>query len=534
MINFKIILSSKNKWNILKNDNCSIFYNASNNFAKDFSKKDFKLPKLNLLKNFLNDYGGFNNFIYEDNNYIICGVDKLNSDNIFYFIKDNTFFLSNNLNELLKKNNYQFNIDETAYKETQITGYVLGKKTIIKGINSLRAGEFLFIDKRIQEFKLHEYFQFYSYNTIIKNRSELIEELKVVEDKIFEDLIERNKDKTILLALSGGLDSRYVLTSLLNRNVKNIITYSYGHKNNFDGVIAQKIAKKLNVEWRFYDTSKESYKEIYNSNLRKEYWKFADQGTMAPNLYFFESIKKIKDEFDVNKITIVNGQAGDFITGNHLPTFKETNYLKGDEIAQFLYDKHFQLNMKLNKDKKQIQKFKTQILEQLKLKKNEYYHYKEVAKYLELWEWKERQTKRVINMQKAYEFFNINWELPLWHQEYINFWIHQSYNQRYGRNLFIQYLVETDKYNVFKYNVEELPKWLTTNTYIMTIGKIIKILSLGFASKYYYNFMSMFCKYGFMYSPYSYQKYLKRFNEYKDPLAYLNEDWISEYHKNLK
>ena len=205
---------------------------------------------------------------------------------------------------------------------------------------------------------------------------------------------------------------------------------------------------------------------------------------------FSSSIKKIKDEFDINKITIVNGQAGDFITGNHLPTFEESEYLRGADIAQLLFNKHFQLNMKINKDKIQIQKYKMQILEQLKLKKEKYYHYKEAAKYLELWEWKERQTKRVINMQKVYEFFNINWELPLWHQEYINFWVHQSYENRYGRNLFIKYLVETDKYNVFKHNAEQLPKWLTTNTYITKIGKIVKFLSLGI-SDYYYNFMSI-------------------------------------------
>ena len=42
-------------------------------FCKDFLKKDFKLPNLKLLKKFLYDYIGLNNFIYEDNNYIICG-----------------------------------------------------------------------------------------------------------------------------------------------------------------------------------------------------------------------------------------------------------------------------------------------------------------------------------------------------------------------------------------------------------------------------------------------------------------------------
>ena len=46
--------------------------------------------------------------------------------------------------------------------------------------------------------------------------------------------------------------------------------------------------------------------------------------------------------------------------------------------------------------------------------------------------------------------------------------------------------------------------------------------------------MNLFCKYGFMYSPYSFSLYLKKFNEYKDPLAFLNDDWIKLYQKQLK
>tara|TARA_B100000963_G_C22593019_1_gene656438 strand:- start:69 stop:1673 length:1605 start_codon:yes stop_codon:yes gene_type:complete len=534
MIDIKILISNKTKWNFIKNINSSIFYNSTKNFANDFMKKNFKLPSLNLLKDFLNNYVGFNNFIYEDSNYIICAVDKLNSDNIFYSIKNKILYLSNDIKEILKKNKYEFNIDETSYQDTKITGYVLGKKTIIEEIKTLRAGELLFIDKKLSDIKVDQYFQFYSPCTAFKKRSDLIEELKVIEDKIFDDLIKRNKDKIILLALSGGLDSRYVLTSLLNRNVKNIVTYSYGHKKNFDSFVSQKISKKLNVKWKFYETSNESYKKIYNSNLRDDYWNFADQGTMAPNLYFFEAVKKISEEYDVNKITIVNGQAGDFITGDHLPNFENLEYLKGDDLAQLLFNKHFQLNMKINQNKNLIQKYKIQILDQLKLNKDEYYHFKEAAKYFELWEWKERQTKRVINMQKVYDFFNINWELPLWHKEYINFWIDQSYEVKFGRNLFIQYLVETDKYNIFKYKEVGLPKWLTSNTHITFIGKIIKILTLGTGSNYYYNFMNLFCKYGFMYSPYSFKNYLMKFNEYKDPLAFLNEDWKNNYQRILK
>ena len=88
--------------------------------------------------------------------------------------------------------------------------------------------------------------------------------------------------------------------------------------------------------------------------------------------------------------------------------------------------------------------------------------------------------------------------------------------------------------NLFQGKEKELPKWLTTNGYITVVGKFIKLAFSSYGSEYYYNFMNLFCKYGFMYSPYSFNLYLKKFNEYKDPLAFLNDDWIKLYQKQLK
>ena len=224
------------------------------------------------------------------------------------------------------------------------------------------------------------------------------------------------------------------------------------------------------------ESTKESYKKIYHSELRQKYWDFADQGVLPSNLYFFESVKKLSEEFDTKKVTILNGQAGDFITGDHLPNFADLDFLTGKQVPEILYNKHFQLNRKIKQNKEIKEQYQNQIINDLKIKKNSYYSYQEISKYLELWEWKERQTKRVINMQKVYEFFNFDWELPLWHNEYINFWIDQPYEFKFKRNLFINYLVDTDIYNIFSLKEEGLSKWLTTNKHITIMGKLVKLI----------------------------------------------------------
>jgi len=534
MIKFKILYNNRKKWDYLERDSSKILFNSQINFAEEFLSNNFNFLNTDILKNFLNNSGSFNNFIFENSDYIICGVDKLNSDNIYYYKKENTIYISNDIQEIIKEHKQTLKFSEKSIRDTKLLGYVLGDKTIIKDIKSLQAGKFIVIEKKKSTLNVDSYFKFYSNSLSLLKKNDAFEQLKIVEDKIFNELIERNGNRKILLALSGGLDSRYVLTSLIKRNFKNITLYSYGHKNNYDSYISKKIAKKLNLEWKMFETSKESYKELYNSEQKNDYWKFADQGIMAPNLYFYESVKRISQEYNVNEITIVNGQAGDFITGNHLPDFKNKEYFKGQYIADQLFNKHFQLNRKINQKKEVIEHYVAKILDDLKINKNKYYHYQEVAKYLEFWEWKERQTKRVINMQKVYEFFDINWELPLWHNEYINFWVDQPYENKIGRNLFKKYLTKSDNYNLFKNKEKDLPKWLTTNEYITILGKFVKLASTRHGSEYFYNFMSLFCKYGFMYSPYSFNFYLKKFNEYKDPLAFLNDDWIESYKNILK
>ena len=229
MMKYKILFKKKYKWNYLSFKKKSILFKTSKDFAKIFLNKNFNYNNLSEFEFFLRNSGSFNNFIYEDEDYVICSVDKLNSDNIFYSFKQNILFISNDIKEILENNFNQNKIDKQSKIDLKLLGYVLGNKTIIEGISSLQAGQYLFTVKK-NEYFVKNYFNFYSKRTSYTSREEAINRLKIIEDKIFNELIERNKDKKILLALSGGLDSRYVLSSLLKRNFKNILVYSYGTK----------------------------------------------------------------------------------------------------------------------------------------------------------------------------------------------------------------------------------------------------------------------------------------------------------------
>ena len=47
--------------------------------------------------------------------------------------------------------------------------------------------------------------------------------------------------------MSGGLDSRLIISKLVERGYKKILAYSYGLPGNSDSKIASEVCKKLNV-----------------------------------------------------------------------------------------------------------------------------------------------------------------------------------------------------------------------------------------------------------------------------------------------
>ena len=140
---------------------------------------------------------------------------------------------------------------------------------------------------------------------------------------------------------------------------------------------------------------------------------------------------------------LINGQSGDFITGDHIPKEYTGDY-SINELFKIIFQKHYSLWSKMKNKNLDLmsQQFNKEI-DKVNFPDYEKKKYAFFSRH-EYWEWVERQTKWVVNGQRVYDFFNLKWYLPLWEKTFIDYWQRMPYEYKVNQNLYREYL---KKYN---------------------------------------------------------------------------------------
>ena len=266
------LIIEKRGWKKYSKKNNELWYTGSINYnlIKTIEKKLNFIKKSSfssLLLTIAEKIDGSFALIGVIDNINFAVVDRIKSIPIFLAEKNQTFQFSNHapaLSSTLKPNEYN-------YKESlslAMSGYTIGRNSIIKNIRQLLAGECSVI--------VHGKCQFINYyNFIEKNNvkdkkhcsiESLSKELETTTLDIFKSLIEKSDGRQICVPLSAGYDSRLIASVLYKLKAKNVICYCYGRKNNFEAKTSEAVAKQLNFPWFFIPISNASTKKILDLN----------------------------------------------------------------------------------------------------------------------------------------------------------------------------------------------------------------------------------------------------------------------------
>jgi len=442
--------------------------------------------------------------------WVLAVADKVCGYPVFYVHGGKGFSASNSARALAR----EYGLDrgnDAARLEFRMAGYVTGADTLLHGLSKVRPGEALLWRRGAPEGEPQRsrYYRFHDPHVTTASEDDLIDELDALTNKVINRHIEDAGDRPIVVPLSGGLDSRVVAAKLKQRGAENVWTFSYGAPGNQDARVARQVAETLGLPWRLLDTTRDRARQYFHSPGRREYWDYADGLHIVPNLHAMHALLRLRDEgaFDKGAV-VINGQSGDFIAGAHIPELRD-GAVDARTLRARIMAKHYGNRPDLSAEPANVEAVGRRIealLDGMPAPES----LQEYAKVHELWEWQGRQSVRVVHGQRNYDYLGLDWELPMWEREWLEFWAKVPVEHKMRRRLFRRWCEREDFYGLFREFKPRLSRWPAGMGWVQVVGRGLKALLGERVSTAWYRRMEYFSSYSYLYAHLTYGQYMRR------------------------
>lgn len=396
-------------------------------FIEDEKKFAFQLSNLS----------GFFSVIVEGNNFTLAAVDRMRAFPIFYSYQNKLLKISDNP-DWLDTGGDNNNISSLVKDEFLLCGYVTGRDTLLDSIKQLQAGEYLVFNKHNSNICQKRYFEYLRQDDNTINNEDLLKAMDNLHVKVFKRMIKSLNNRTALIPLSGGHDSRLLVFMLKRLGYENVICYTYGKKGNWESEISKKVALSLGYKWHFVPFTRKKWYDWFTTQSRKDYFKFGGHIASIAHIQDWPAVKELQDKNLIPEDAIfVPGHSYDFLQGGHLdPHLLNKPIYSNKEVQNLIIQKHYNLWDKISIDRKQSI-FSERINRLIVVKES--YSSEEAAEQFEKWDWQERQAKFICNSVRVYEFWNFAWRMPFWDNDLMKFWSKIPLKHRIRRNLYFRY-----------------------------------------------------------------------------------------------
>ncbi len=369
----------------------------------------------------------------EDIEHVIISAGVIRAYPIFYSMVNGILCISDNPDYILSKKQLAY-LSPLSVEEFLCTGYVTSRRTLIKDLYSLEAGEVLTYTDG-----LFQVLNDYCYSNTVEERDSCFyeTEFKNASQKVFSELIKALEGKTAIVPLSGGYDSRFIAAMLKLNGFEDVICLSYGVPGNDETKISRIVAQKLNYEWHYVPYDFESLVSMMKSSEFGEYLEFSHNYVSTPVFQEFLSTQYIYNQFrtDERDFVFIPGHTADVLAGSHLSPVLLNSKSSIDDVVRYISNWHYQF-----REGYENSNLHTELSRQLQA-------YQKIdplpCSMYEMWEWRERQAKFIVNANRIYEFFGYRWHLPFWEKQYMDFWRKVPPQMKLNKNLYDRILEDT-------------------------------------------------------------------------------------------
>ncbi|CAL2076375.1 asparagine synthase C-terminal domain-containing protein [Tenacibaculum sp. 190524A02b] len=413
------------------------FFDEHDNFYEKEKAYEYlkQITSESVFKTVLNKINGVFSFIITTENTSFITSDVTRAFPLFYSRKDNSIFLSDDI-DFIKKELNLTTFDTISEYELLASLHTYGKKTLLKNIFQVQASEYLIVKK--EEITKRDFFYTYTSENNIKDiESNLIKNAINNIERSFNRLIISLKNSPVAVPLSGGFDSRLIAVMLKKYNYKNVICYTYGNKKSDEIKNSKKTAEKLGFKWYFIEYNDKITSNFLSSKNFKEYAHYAGKYSSMPNLQEYFAVQFLKNKKLIPDNTVfIPGYAGDLLGGSQFVKVIPKS-LKTNEIFDTYACKKLVSHLFKNQYKEQ---FKNSLKETVQLSYN--LQSKLAYSIFEDIDIKEKIAKYIFNSASFYTFYNYEHRFPFWDRALLDFFKDLHIDYKIGKHFFDKILID--------------------------------------------------------------------------------------------
>lgn len=387
-------------------------------------------------------------FAASGDGWAVAAVDRVRSIPVFYARCAGEWTIDNRADRLRRKTGLgPADIDRDAALAIGMAGYSIDRATLYRGLAMLAPGDCVLFCSG-QEPQLRRYYTYAPWKIESGDEQGFQRRLRDVTLAIFEKHLKSLGGRPLVVPLSAGYDSRLVASAAKHLGYRNVRTFTYGRAGNFEADASRAIAERLGFPWQFVPSTVRGQRAYLEGGKHAAYIDFADSCASSP----FEQdaaplIVLKRSGYVPDDAVLANGNSGDYISGNHvLPKLRQpaqglSETERRERVVSALADKHFSLwqHLRTPENLSRIRDLLHRSIEAANATAPGADADHGVYEYAEF---QDRQCKYVITGQRIYEFLGHDWRLPLWDNEYLDFWQGVPLPLKSGQSLYARMLHE--------------------------------------------------------------------------------------------
>jgi len=244
---------------------------------------------------------------------------------------------------------------------------------------------------------------------------------------VFRDYFEALSNKLIVIPLSSGYDSRFLVSVAYMMGVKNIftLTYGVGDKRNFEFPVTKMVANKLGIPHVFIEYQVRDFqgleRDLMPMLLRySQLFRTFNMLELISTRKFAELVagSSVKPE----DIVFMPGDTGDFLSGGHISLDAIFSNSISD-LARAILNKHSIFEEPY--PRQIIKLLEEHLLESASLIRHVFGKDSKPAliDLAELFDWRERQYKYIASARLPYLDHGFGYAFPLWDKRLVQFFL---------------------------------------------------------------------------------------------------------------